>query len=65
MSLTQDQHRKLHAVRELIAGTGVFAFEKNGVFFLYRECHPRNQLVLHSKDVDDFVRRVKKAAGVK
>lgn len=63
--MNADQHRKLHDVRKLIDRTGTFAFEKNGVFFLYRECHPRNQLVLHSKDVDDFVRRVKKAAGVK
>ena len=58
-----DQLRKLKQLRYDIRGSGCFAFEKDGTFFLYREVRDgANQKVMHSKNIDDFVRRACSAA---
>lgn len=60
--MTGAELRKLQEVRVSLRGTGLFCFEKNYKFMLYREVRDgRNQLVLTSTTIDEFVRRVNKA----
>ena len=59
--MNATEHKKLSEVRKSLIKTGLFCFERDGTFFLYREVRDaRNTKVLHSKDIDDFVRRVNK-----
>lgn len=60
--MTSDEHKKLTAVRAALRGTGMFCFERNGTYMLYREVHDgRNTKVLTSQSIDEFVRRANKA----
>lgn len=60
--MNADEHKKLSQTRRDLRGTGLFCFERDGTFFLYREVTDgRNTKVLTSKSIDEFVRRVTKA----
>jgi hypothetical protein len=59
--MNAEEHRKLSQLRRDLRGTGLFCFEKNGTFLLYREVvGGPNTKVLTSKSIDDFVRNTNK-----
>lgn len=52
-------------VQRALMGSGCFAFQKNDLFFLYREAQPRNVLAVKAKNLHEFKRKAAIAAGVK
>lgn len=63
--MTLHDTKRFNEFRRHLRGTGMFAFEKSGRFFLYREADTpgeRNTLVLHSDTLDEFITRATKHA---
>lgn len=59
--MTGNELKLLKTLRAELRGSGLFCFERDGVFFLYREgqAGDRNSKVLKSSDLNEFVRRTR------
>ena len=49
--------------KQIARDHGMFFFEKNGRYILYRECQPRNVYLGYRTDIGDFRRFVESCAG--
>lgn len=62
--MTSDDLRRLYALRHQLRGSGLFAFERSGNYYLYRETDGgpgRNTLVKKSKNIDELFKAAKVA----